>query len=306
MKSLGRFGQKKKNVTLCNVYCLPGFDLAVELPDKWNTKSVRNQDNFDFFPNDSYGVGASGSISSCGLTIQKWDWFKADVVDNEQIDGSKLIEEWNNERDPNSQLFNKKIVNVQGSAGAEIVSYEKRISDLHFRLEELHIIKKDQYKGKPVFRRINVSCSALKKEFKRYEIDFSNILSNVSCNVESDLGICFIIEELEKIRAPETNYAEEAFREYLPYINPEKVAGATVRRGDIFPEARLFCIQVSSWSMETCPHLREVFGWEGAKDYMPGIAEMDERFLSGASLEVQPLPVWAQFDQSGVLRKKLY
>lgn len=275
---------------------VPGFNIFLELPRNWGITSL-NHEELIATPADFYKEkDRTKTYASCALTIQKTDWFYPEENLGKSTGLSILTQYYSAPqflKKNNLHLFKNEQTKVPGAKNAEVSYYERKMGNLEFRLNELHILRDDYYKGKSVYRLINVSCSALRKEYPPYETEFSHIFSSVSCLAESDLGVCFEIVQLEKHGG---NYADVALRQFLKCIDLQKVAGSVLFQGDILPEARLFCIKLSSINIGTCPHLRRVFG---KKSRALGLAKFGERFISGVSLDFTRLPLRGQFVEAG-------
>ena len=218
-------------------------------------------------------------------------------MDHSLPDLTALLNKFFSDRDflrkANMRLIEASRARYPNTDAAEIVLYERKIGDYLAMLKELHVVQSGRFKGKVAFRLLNVSLSILSEEYPRYEEVVNHILENVSCDCESDIGICFDIMVLEQDGG---NYAEKAFRTFISYTDSAKLRGARISRGDILPECRLYCIRVAATSPETCGHVRKVFG---ADSKAPGLAPLEQRLLSGLALESHPLPFKGVFGEKG-------
>lgn len=276
--------------------CVPGLNIAVVLPDDWFISPRQIKLNPFALPGDVYAVGEIHLLSSALAIIDsEWIYFKEKVLSPEEIlynlhENPEILAKLN------LRLLTKTEINLEGCFQAEKAYYDRVLQGYHMKLIEVHVVKKAVYKDVENFRAINISCSALDKEYSRYKPIFENILNSIDLTIESEIGLCFDIKKIDDCPRHYPTYAHYARDLFMQNINPKYLANSFLYWGDVLPACKYFCIKVVTTNPETCFHIREMFGQAAQIDEL---APLSDRFLTGLDLAAQPLPFTGRFDQLG-------
>lgn len=112
-----------------------------------------------------------------------------------------------------------------------------------------------------------------------------------SCPESNVLGVLFSIAEINS-----GCYGKVVQDEFFRVVDSKQIAGTRISIGDILPECEFFCVKLETPKPSTSQYVRKVFGKACPAK---ALAPIKHRFMSGNSLEKQPLPVAGNITFSG-------
>ena len=292
--------------------CPPGLNISLEIPDAWFYYPLIHTDkNWSMLPRKYLNpfacpleapVLGPKKLLTCALAIETEPGrYQAIIAKGGSSDPKEIIKK-SYQFDAELRLQSRKEKSVPGCEFAEIGIFKREVVGYKMILHEMRLLKNDMQRSKgktteDFFQYILISCSSIEDEYELNRKEFERILDSVSGNAESSIGLCFDIEKIETLPDYESsrNYALFAFDYFSKRTDIRKLKFSQLYWGDIMPSCKYFCLKIISPYPMACQHIREVFGILPEAD---GLAPLDYRFLTGVSLDTQPLPLHGKYSDS--------